>query len=110
MRPAACARAARRATPRTRPAQVRQRYEETLRENEALKADARRRVESSMRREQKYESELNDLKGEVERAARPPSDSAIENLRENHQRVLKGVTALKDRTACRHRNHDDDWG
>ena len=47
--------------------QVRARYEEVLKENEQLKSEATRRIESSLRREKKYEGELVELRGELSR-------------------------------------------
>eukprot|EP00965_Chrysotila_dentata_P014964 495074-Pleurochrysis_carterae.AAC.2 len=65
--------------------EVRQRYEEVLKENESLKADANRRIESNLRREKKYEFELNELRGELARQARGPTGDSMDRLREEHK-------------------------
>ena len=48
---------------------VRHRYEEVLKENENLKVEQQRRMESYMRRESNLQSDIDDLKQEVERQA-----------------------------------------
>ena len=41
---------------------VRHRYEDVLKENETLKSEQKRRMESYMRRETNYQAEIEDLK------------------------------------------------
>lgn len=78
---------------------IRHRYEEVLKENETLKAEQKRRMESYMRRETNYQSEVEDLKAELERQgkARPPEDMRIKDLRRQHSKVLDTIGSMQGR-------------
>eukprot|EP00967_Tisochrysis_lutea_P083231 scaffold115589_cov26-Tisochrysis_lutea.AAC.1 len=80
--------------------EVRARYEELVRENERLKADSRKRVEASLRREQRYEKELEGLRDELRmHQQKQGGGTPMEKLRSTHRQVLEGVASLKQRTA-----------
>jgi len=78
---------------------VRHRYEDVLKENETLKSEQKRRMESYMRRETSYQGEIEDLKGELERQAkeRPPEDERMGALRNQHGKVLDVLGAMQKR-------------
>lgn len=80
--------------------EVRGRYEELVRENERLKGDSRKRVEASLRREQRYEHELEELRTELRvHKQKHGAETPMETLRSTHRAVLDGVASLKHRTA-----------
>jgi len=81
--------------------EVRSRYEELLRENESLKTDQKRRIESSVRRQKKYETEVDELRKEISRQATGsgPSEASMSRLRSEHKLVLERVNSLKANTA-----------
>lgn len=80
--------------------EVRGRYEELVRENERLKGDSRKRVETSLRREQRYEQELEGLRTELRvHKQKQGAETPMETLRSTHRAVLDGVASLKHRTA-----------
>ena len=81
--------------------EIRGRYEEVLKENESLRADAKRRLESYTRREKKYQDEVDSLRGELERNAqgKPQEDAHMQRLRNDHKHVLDGIGSLQKRTA-----------
>lgn len=76
---------------------VRHRYEDVLKENETLKSEQKRRMESYMRRETNYQAEIEDLKAELERQskARPPEDERMLGLRTQHQKVIDRLNQQK---------------
>ena len=78
---------------------MRHRYEDVMKENESLKAEQRRRMESYMRRETSYQTEIDDMKAMIERQAkeRPPEDERLKELRGQHRQVIEVVGALKTR-------------
>ena len=78
---------------------VRHRYEDVLKENDTLKGEQKRRMESYMRRETNYQAEIEDLKAELERQAkaRPPEDERMLGLRGEHQKVIDRLNAQKMR-------------
>ena len=78
---------------------VRHRYEDALKENETLKGEQKRRMESYMRRETNYQAEIEDLKAELERQgkARPPEDERMHGLRHEHSKVMDRLNAIKQR-------------
>jgi hypothetical protein len=78
---------------------VRHRYEDVLKENETLKGEQKRRMESYMRRETNYQAEIEDLKAELERQskARPPEDERMLRLRSEHQKVIDRLDSQKIR-------------
>ena len=78
---------------------IRHRYEEVLKENETLKAEQKRRMESYMRRETNYQSEVEDLKAELERQGkgRPPEDLRIKDLRRQHGKVIDTIGSMQSR-------------
>jgi hypothetical protein len=78
---------------------VRHRYEEVLKENETMKAEQKRRMESYMRRETNYQSDIEDLKAEASKrdGERPPQDERIEGLRSEHRRVMERLGAMQQR-------------
>ena len=79
--------------------QVRHRYEDVLRENETLKGEQKRRMESYMRRQENYESEIADLKAELERQRqeKPPQDSRMTELKVAHRKNLDVIGAMQSR-------------
>ena len=81
--------------------EIRGRYEEVLKENESLRADAKRRLESYTRREKKYQDEVDSLRGELERSAqgKPQEDAHMQRLRSDHKHVLEGIGSLQKQTA-----------
>jgi len=80
--------------------EMRGRYEELLRDNEKLKADSRRRVEGSLRREQRYENELLLMRTELSaHQHKSGGGTPMATLRDTHRAVLDGVASLKQRTA-----------
>ena len=78
---------------------VRHRYEDVLKENETLKGEQKRRMESYMRRETNYQAEIEDLKAELERQgkARPPEDERMDGLRGTHHEVMDRLGAMQHR-------------
>ena len=78
---------------------VRHRYEDVLKENETLKGEQKRRMESYMRRETNYQAEIEDLKAELERQgkARPPEDQRMQGLRKDHAKVMDRLGAIQQR-------------
>ena len=78
---------------------VRHRYEDVLKENETLKGEQKRRMESYMRRETSYQAEIEDLKAELERQAkeRPPEDERLRALRGQHRKVIDVLGAMQKR-------------
>ena len=78
---------------------VRHRYEDVLKENETLKGEQKRRMESYMRRETNYQAEIEDLKAELERQgkARPPEDARMNGLRKDHSKVIERLSAIQQR-------------
>lgn len=80
---------------------IRHRYEDVLKENEMLKGEQKRRMESYMRRETAYQAEVEDLKAEIERQAkaRPPEDVRMAGLRNEHQKVMDRLTGMQKREA-----------
>ena len=78
---------------------VRHRYEDVLKENETLKGEQKRRMESYMRRETNYQAEIEDLKAELERQgkARPPEDARMQGLRKDHTKVIDRLGAIQQR-------------
>jgi len=78
---------------------VRHRYEDVLKENETLKGEQKRRMESYMRRETNYQAEIEDLKAELERQgkARPPEDARMHGLRQEHAKVMDRLGAMQQR-------------
>ncbi len=78
---------------------VRHRYEDVLKENETLKGEQKRRMESYMRRETSYQAEIEDLKAELERQAkeRPPEDERMRALRGQHRKVIDVLGAMQKR-------------
>ena len=80
---------------------VRHRYEDVLKENETLKGEQKRRMESYMRRETNYQAEIEDLKAELERQskARPPEDERMMGLRNEHRKVIERLDSAKSKEA-----------
>ena len=78
---------------------VRHRYEEVLKENETLKGEQKRRMESYMRRETSYQAEIEDLKAELERQGkeRPPEDERMNAIRGQHGKVMDVLGAMQAR-------------
>ena len=78
---------------------VRHRYEDVLKENETLKGEQKRRMESYMRRETNFQAEIEDLKAELERQgkARPPEDQRMSGLRKDHAKVMDRLGAIQQR-------------
>ena len=71
--------------------EIRARYEDTLKENESLRADAKRRLESYTRREKKYQEEAEELRAEISRIgkAKPQEDASLMGqLRTDHRQVM----------------------
>jgi|TARA_B110000196_G_scaffold281187_1_gene261772 hypothetical protein len=71
--------------------EIRGRYEDTLKENESLRADAKRRLESYTRREKKYQEEAEELRAEISRIgkAKPQEDASLMGqLRTDHKQVM----------------------
>ena len=78
---------------------VRHRYEEVLKENENLKVEQQRRMESYMRREGNLQGEIGDLKSEVDRQAsvKPLPDTRMNQLRNEHQKVIGAIDSMQVR-------------
>ena len=78
---------------------VRHRYEEVLKENETLKSEQKRRMESYMRRETNYQSEIEDLKAELERQrqTRPAEGEQLAGLRSQHRKVMDVLGSMQSR-------------
>jgi hypothetical protein len=78
---------------------LRHRYEDVVKENETLKAEQKRRMESYMRRETSYQSEVNDLKAEVERQRKtgPSESSRMNGLRQKHAQVMNVIGSMQSR-------------
>ena len=77
---------------------VRHRYEEVLKENETLKVEQKRRLESYMRREATYKEEVRDLKAEVERqrADKPVEEEEyMSRVRSQHKQVMSKIREIK---------------
>ena len=81
--------------------EIRARYEDVLKENESLRADAKRRLESYTRREKKYQDEVEELRGELDRTkkGKPQEDAAMQRLRTDHRQVMDGIDSLQKRTS-----------
>ena len=65
---------------------MRHRYEEVVKENETLKSEQKRRMESYMRRETNYQAELEDLKAEVYRREMLADEKESELMGKKNQR------------------------
>ncbi|KAL1496339.1 hypothetical protein AB1Y20_016295 [Prymnesium parvum] len=78
---------------------VRHRYEEALKENEVLKVEQQRRMESYLRREQEFETRIRDLQAELERqsSSKPPADVRMKQLREEHRKVMHSISSMQVR-------------
>lgn len=89
---------------------VKHRYKDVLKENEALKGEQRRRMESYMRRETNYQAEIEDLKAELERSsrARPPEDERMSTLRMEHRKVMDklGCMHQREQSSLQEQEHD----
>lgn len=78
--------------------EVRARYEELLKQNEALKADARRRMESYIRREERYKQEIEELRDELRRTTaglHGEGGSPMAPLHAIHGQILEGLSSLQ---------------
>eukprot|EP00966_Prymnesium_polylepis_P281082 6494282-Prymnesium_polylepis.1 len=78
---------------------VRHRYEEVLKENENLKVEQQRRMESYMRREGNFQTQIGDLKSEIDRQAssKPPADARMKKLRDEHKKVMSAIASMQSR-------------
>ena len=78
---------------------MRERYEELIRENEALKRERDRRTESYMRRETNYQSEIEDLKADLDRVnkSKPQDVGKMEKLRGEHRKIMDQLGAIQTR-------------
>lgn len=78
------------------------RYEELLKQNEALKTDTRRRMESYIRREARYKEEIVSLRDELRRALAGlgggDDEGVMGPLHAMHGQILTGLTGLQDKT------------
>ena len=91
--------------------EIRASYEDTLKENESLRADAKRRLESYTRREKKFHDEAEELRAELERMrkGKPQQDeSLMGQLRSHHSQVMDRVAGLqqKERTVLQEQEKD----
>lgn len=84
--------------------EVKARYEELLKQNEALKADTRRRMESYIRREHKYQEEISLLRDELRRATAGLGASderaPMAPLHAMHGQILDGLSGIQQKTAA----------
>lgn len=89
---------------------LRYRYEEVLKENENLKAEQHRRMESYLRREKEFEAQIGELKTDLERqgARKPPADERMKRVREEHERVLKAIDGMQVREEGALRDQEKD--
>ena len=82
--------------------EIRARYEDALKENESLRADAKRRLESYTRREKRYQEEAEELRAEISRIgkAKPQEEASLMGqLRTDHRQVMEGIETLQKKTS-----------
>lgn len=82
--------------------EVRTRYEELLKQNEVLKTDTRRRMESYIRREQRYKQEISELRDELRRTMAGLGGgngaAVMAPLHAMHGQILDGLSGLQEKT------------